>query len=303
MQVQPTEHPEPLQARFSIARFSIQVAAQIALLMWGYHALFPRQWERQLSGGFPAFLAVFLAVHLYLCFFEWVFHRYVLHTVAVRLLKVFADHHRQHHSLTSIRLRPLAQGSDRVILSEYPITEETQHESSAFPFWALVSFWVLFTPLLLGAQLLLPDLPVLVAGYAAIAWSMILYEVLHAIEHWPYEWWCKATDHPRFGGFWRAIYGFHLMHHANIGCNEGIGGFFGLPVADWVFGTHHQPAQLLLDGRKATAKDFAVRAPRPFVRRLDQWARRRESSMREPSGAKSPESLEAGRREAGPHST
>jgi hemolysin III len=271
-----THHHRP----FSISRFSILVAAQLVVLFVGYRVLIPRLWERQLAGGFVPFLAVFLAVHLLLCFFEWFFHRYVLHSVAIPLLKGFAVDHRHHHSLTSIRLRPVEQGSDRVILSEYPITEDTQHESSAFPAYALVAFWALFTPLLLGAQFLLPSMPVLLGGYAAIAWSMMLYEILHAIDHWPYEWWCRATEHPRFGGFWRVIYGFHLMHHANIGCNEGIGGFFGLPVADWCFGTHHQPERLLLHGRKATAKDFAVRLPRRFIRRLDQWARARESRLR-----------------------
>jgi hemolysin III len=280
MHAQHTDHAEPQHRPFSIARFSLLVAAQIALLLWGYHALFPRQWERQLSGGFPAFLGAFLAVHLFLCFFEWFFHRYVLHSVAIPWLKGFAEDHRHHHSLTSIRLRPLVEGSDRVILSEYPITEEAQHESSAFPAYALVAFWALFTPLLLGVQLLLPGMPILLAGWVAIAWSMMLYEILHAIDHWPYEWWCKATEHPRLGGFSRLIYGFHLMHHANIGCNEGIGGFFGLPVADWCLGTHHQPERLLLHGRKATAKDFSVRLPRGFVRRLDQWAKARESRLR-----------------------
>jgi hemolysin III len=79
---------------------------------------------------------------------------------------------------------------------------------------------------------------------------------------------------------WRLFYGFHHMHHANISCNEAIGGFFGLPVADWVFGTYHQPKDLLLEGRLATAKDFAIPPPRGFVRWFDEWARKRESKIR-----------------------
>jgi hemolysin III len=75
------------------------------------------------------------------------------------------------------------------------------------------------------------------------------------------------------------LYGFHLMHHANVGCNEGISGFFGLPVADWCFGTYHQPQQLLLAGRIATAKDFAVGPPSRVVRALDRWVRKRESGI------------------------
>jgi hemolysin III len=178
----------------------------------------------------------------------------------------------------------VAEGSDRFILNEYPITHEEQYPSSAFPFYALAAFWAFFTPLLVGLQVLMPRLPIVLAGYAAITWSMILYEILHAIDHWPYEWWKAATEHPRFGKFWSMLYGFHLMHHANVGCNEGIGSFFGFPIADWCLGTYHRPKELLLEGRKATAKDFAIRPPRRFVRWLDRWARKRETGILHDSG-------------------
>jgi len=265
------------RGRFSILRFTLLALLQLVLLFAGYHALFPKLWAGQLAGGVALFVSAFLAMHLFLCFFEWFFHRYVLHGVTSRWLKRLAYEHRHHHSLTSIRLRPVEKGSDRFILNEYPITHEAQYPSSAFPAYALVAFWALFTPFLVGLQAFMPRLPVVLAGYAAIAWSMMLYEILHAIDHWPYEWWQRATEHPRFGVLWRKLYGFHLMHHANIGCNEGIGGFFGFPIADWCFGTYHQPKQLLLEGRKATAKDFAVSPPRRFVRWLDRWTRKREA--------------------------
>jgi len=265
------------RGRFSILRFTLLALLQLVLLFAGYHALFPKLWAGQLAGGVAPFVSAFLAMHLFLCFFEWFFHRYVLHGVTSRWLKRLAYEHRHHHSLTSIRLRPVEKGSDRFILNEYPITHEAQYPSSAFPAYALVAFWALFTPFLVGLQAFMPRLPVVLAGYAAIAWSMMLYEILHAIDHWPYEWWQRATEHPRFGVLWRKLYGFHLMHHANIGCNEGIGGFFGFPIADWCFGTYHQPKQLLLEGRKATAKDFAVSPPRRFVRWLDRWTRKREA--------------------------
>ena len=267
------------RGRFSILRFTLLALLQLVLLFAGYHALFPKLWAGQLAGGVAPFVSAFLAMHLFLCFFEWFFHRYVLHGVTSRWLKRLAHEHRHHHSLTSIRLRPVEKGSDRFILNEYPITHEAQYPSSAFPAYALVAFWALFTPFLVGLQAFMPRLPVVLAGYAAIAWSMMLYEILHAIDHWPYEWWQRATEHPRFGALWRKLYGFHLMHHANIGCNEGIGGFFGFPIADWCFGTYHQPKQLLLEGRKATAKDFAVSPPRRFVRWLDRWTRKREAGI------------------------
>lgn len=267
-------------ARFSIPRFLLLVFLQIAMLALAIHFLFPGIWQRQFQAGALAFAATFVGFHLFLSFFEWFFHRYVLHAVSWRGLQKFAEEHRLHHSLTAIRLRPTAEGSHRVILNEYPITQEHQFESMAFPFYALTAFSLLFTPLLVLLQIALPQAPVLLSGYAAIAWSMMLYEVLHAIDHWPYEWWQKAIEHPHAGGFWKLLYGFHLMHHANISCNEAISGFFSLPVPDWCFGTYHQPRELLLEGRKATAEEFTIQPPLPLVRRLDRWARMREARIR-----------------------
>jgi hemolysin III len=265
--------------RFSITKFSLLAVLQLVVLFFALRLLVPKVWAQNMAAGPWALIFVFLGVHLFVAFFEWYFHRYVLHRVTAGWLHGFAHAHRHHHSLTPIRLRPVDQGSDRFILNEYPITREEQHPDSAFPVYALAGFWALFTPLLAGMQILWPQLPILFGGYAAIAWSMILYEVIHAIDHWPYEWWSKATEHPRFGRFWQQLYGFHHMHHANISCNEAISGFFALPVPDWCFGTYHQPKELLLHDRLATARDFAIGEPRGFVRWLDRWAQRRETAI------------------------
>jgi hemolysin III len=266
--------------RFSIFRFSVQLVLQFAGLLLVFRFLMPSIWQQQLAPGWVAFLITFFALHMLMCFFEWAFHRYVLHSITTRWLLWFARGHRSHHGLTPIRLQAATDGPDRYILNRYPITEVEQYPDSAFPVYATLAFWALFTPLLIIGQLLLPRVPFLLGGYAAITWSMALYEILHAIEHQPYEWWKHATEHPRLGKMWRMLYGFHHMHHANIACNEAIGGFFGLPVADWAFGTYHQPKDLLLEGRVATAKDFAVPPPPPFVQWLDRWARKRESGIR-----------------------
>ncbi len=269
-----------VQKPFSITWFSIQSLGQYALLLIAFRFLLPTVWDRQLAAGWGAFLLAFLGMHLFLCFFEWAFHRYVLHSITVPLLTRFARGHRSHHGLTPIRLQPVVAGSDRCVLNRYPITEDEQHVDAAFPVYSTACFWLLFSPLLIGVQLLLPGMPILLGGYTAITWSMALYEILHTIEHRPYEWWKVATEHPRVGFVWRKLYGFHHMHHANISCNEAISGFFGLPIADWVFRTYHQPRELLLEGRVATAKDFAVRPPLGVVRWLDRWARKREAHIR-----------------------
>lgn len=270
--------------RFSILWFCVQLVIQYGLLLAALRVFLPRVWAGQIAAGWLPLVVVFLSMHLLMCFFEWAFHRYVLHAVTTSWLVHFARGHRTHHGLTPIRLQPVAEGSDRYVLNQYPIVEEAQYEDSAFPVYALAAFWVFFTPLLVVLQLLLPHWPILIGGYTAITWSMGLYEILHAVEHQPYEWWKQATEHPRLGVMWRKLYGFHHMHHANIACNEAISGFFGLPIADWVFGTYHQPKELLLSGRVATAKDFAVPPPPEFVRWLDAWARKRESHIRRRDG-------------------
>ena len=265
---------------FSMLRFGILVVAQYGLLLAGVRFLAPGFWAGQFAAGWAAMVGVFLGMHLLLCFFEWGFHRYVLHSITAQRLAWFAHAHRNHHGLTPIRLQSVAEGSDRYVLNRYPIVDDSQHHDSAFPIYAMAGFWLFFTPLLIALQLLLPRLPIVVGGYSGITLSMSLYEILHAIEHKPYEWWKGATEHPRLGPMWRKLYGFHHMHHANVSCNEAISGFFGLPLADWVLGTYHQPRELLLEGRVATAKDFAVPPPPRFVRWLDSWARKRESGIR-----------------------
>jgi hemolysin III len=269
-----------LRPRFSIFWFTMQTVAQVATILIAFRLLLPDLWAAQFASGWLPIVGVFLGMHMFLCFFEWVFHRYVLHSIVSGVLQRFASAHRNHHGLTSIRLQPVKVGSDRYILNEYPITEVHQHEDSAFPPYALVAFTLIFSPAIVLLQWLFPSAPILLGSFAGIVWSMALYEILHAIEHLPYEWWKRATEHPRLGTVWRKIYGFHHMHHANISCNEAISGFFGLPVADWVFGTYHQPRELLLEGRVATAKDFAVPKPPAFVQWLDEWARKRESTFR-----------------------
>lgn len=266
--------------KFSIFWFSVQIVGQLAAILLALRFLLPRVWHSQFTLGWPGIVLTFAGVHLILAFFEWAFHRYVLHSIVSSPLAIFAKAHRNHHGLTSIRLQPVTAGSDRYVLNEYPIIEEEQFEDSAFPWWAYLGFLAWFSPLLIGLQLIFPTAPFILGGILAVTFSMSLYEILHAVEHLPYEWWKRATEHPRFGGMWSKIYGFHHMHHANVSCNEAISGFFGLPIPDWVMGTYHQPKELLLEGRVATAKDFAVPRPPRIVQWLDGWARKRESNLR-----------------------
>jgi hemolysin III len=268
--------------RFFIPRFSLQIGLQLGGFGWIVATFLPNFWHRQTHASLTSWAVVIISVCLFMCFFEWFFHRYTLHSVIWAPLKRFNDAHTHHHALTDITLGRHLSPAGRRIINRYPITTEEQHEDAAFPIYALVAFWALFTLPLLGAQALWPRAPVVLGGFLAIAWQLWCYECFHSIEHYSYEWWKRATEqpgHPRWSRFWQLVYGFHHMHHANIGCNEAISGFFGLPLADWVLGTYYQPEELLLHDRLATVKDFVVPKPRAVVQRLDDWARRRKSAI------------------------
>lgn len=263
---------------FSIRVFALSVALQLTAVLLLFRFVAPDTWARNVAAGLGPFAMVFLEMQMFTCFFEWGFHRYILHGRIHQWLSRFSRGHRHHHALTPIRIIVAPDGL-RIVLNEYPITSPHQYEDATFPPYALAAFWVLFSPILIGLQVLAPDTPVILGGLVSIAWSMFAYEAFHSVEHFPYEWWERATTSPRWGWLWRRVYGFHHFHHANIATNEAISGFLGLPVADWVFRTYNQPPGLLLQGRLATAKMFAIRKPWPFVVRLDNWARARETAI------------------------
>lgn len=137
----------------------------------------------------------------------------------------------------------------------------------------MIGFWAYFStllPVIPVLQWLLPRWPVALSGYTAIVWTLYLYEVWHAIEHFSYEeWWRPKFSHPVVGPWLKWVYGFHQLHHFNIKANEAIAGFFLLPLADWTFGTYKRPPELLLPG---TAFSPASLAPRPcrFIVWLDK---------------------------------
>lgn len=269
------------QKRFSIGKFLFLVALQFSLLLLGLSWLFPKTWAVQINAGLVSFVLVFLGAHLFNCFFEWAFHRYVLHVTVVRWLHTFNVDHTHHHDLTNISLIRNRTGAGRIVLNVYPIEKEEQFEASAFPSYALCGFWAVFTAPFIGLQLLLPHAPILLGGYAALTFSMVSYEVFHAVEHYPYEWWQRAIEHPRFGSVWRNVYAFHHFHHYNRNTNEAISGFFGLPIADVVFRTFSLPKRLLLNDRIATVEEFQVKPPWQFVQRIDTWARKRQAKLRQ----------------------
>jgi len=264
---------DPHHEEFSLPLFVFTIVVSLGVLGGLLAWLAPGVWQAQLVAPAWKVAVAFVSVSLVLCFFEYFFHRYVLHTPAVPLLRYLYRQHTLHHALTRIVRRPVPGGRGILCVeNKFAIEEEEQHEAAFFPWYAMVAFSVVMTPLLVLLHAVLPGFPWFLAGLAAIACSLTLYEVLHAINHWPLQRWLPLITHRRWGWFWQPIYGFHLRHHAVIDCNESISGFFGLPVADWVFGTCVVPRTLYADGEAWSEEAFRSPRPHGLIRKLDAWA-------------------------------
>ncbi len=261
-----------VEEEFSLLLFLFTVTATLAGLAGLLWLLAPAAvWHAQVGTSAGPFIAAFLALTLLNCFVEFFFHRYVLHKPVVPLLSRLYRQHTLHHNLTRIARRRTPGGRDVPFIENiYPITTKEQGEAAFFPWFTMAGFAAFVTPLLVLLQWLAPTWPWFLAGYAAIAGSLCLYEVFHAVEHWSFEKWGPLIEHPHFGWLWRKIYSFHLRHHAVIDCNEAISGFFTLPVADWTFGTFILPQSLYTDGSEWQAPEFTSPRPCAFIRWCDR---------------------------------
>lgn len=235
--------------------FGLFIASQLAAVWTFIWYFFNPTWSAHLAAGPAAIAVTFLLCSVVLCIGEYLFHRYLLHIETVRFLRPLCSSHLRHHKLTSITFDETA-GKVR---SRYPITDVAHDDQSTFPPWALIPFFAFFTPFLAPAAFSFPDVPILIGGYGAIALAHFLYETIHAVHHQPFEpYWRRRLDHPVFGRAWHWLYGFHQGHHAFYKCNLNVAGFFGVPLADILFGTYRQPEPLLVDGAEAR-KDAARR--------------------------------------------
>ena len=271
----PAQSPAPVVERFSLPLFLVTIALSVTGLCVVLRLIAPETWQLQFAAPVWAFAIAFALVSLINCFAEFFFHRYVLHRPAIPGLGRLYRQHTLHHALTRIARKPSRDGRALLFVeNKFPIVEVEQGEGSFFPWYALTVFAAVLTPVFALLQWLVPVFPWFLAGLAAVTSSMVLYEVLHAINHWPFERWAPLLDHPRWGWFWRPVYSFHLRHHAVIDCNESVSGFFGLPLADWLFRTCVIPPTMYADGEAWKPENFTAPRPRAPIAWLDRWAER-----------------------------
>jgi hemolysin III len=264
------EHEE-----FSLPLFVLTILATLTGLLAALRLFAPSVWAAQFLAPLWKGGVAFIAVSLVNCCMEYFFHRYVLHTPAIPFLRRLYRQHTLHHALTRIARKKSSDGRGILFIeNKFPIIEPEQTEASFFPWYSLAVFAVVLAPLLALLQWLLPSFPWFIAGFAALAVSITLYEILHAINHWPFEMWAPLIEHPFWGRFWQPAYAFHLRHHAVTDCNESISGFFGLPLADWILGTCVIPQTVYAEGEEWTPDKFRSPKPCGFILRLDAWADR-----------------------------
>lgn len=259
---------------FSLPLFALNVLVTLSgffLILW-FAA--PSVFGVQFTAPFWKGLVVFLGVSMMACYFEYFFHRYILHRPVIPFLRRLYRQHTLHHGLTRIVRKTRPHGPDLLVVVEnkFPIVETEQGEASFFPWFTLAIFCVLVTPILVLGQWLFPSYPWFAGGFLALASSLTLYEVFHAINHWPIEKWLPLVESRYWKWFWHPVYSFHLRHHAVIDCNESISGFFGLPMGDWTFGTCVIPKSIYADGDEWTASEFTCPHPRWLIRKLDAWS-------------------------------
>jgi hemolysin III len=205
----------------------------------------------------------FVVCHLANSFIEYFFHRYVLHAKVIPFFAHFYDAHNLHHELTKVE-------QQIVTTNKFPILDEHQHESSFFPWWTFIVFSLFLTPVFVALWLLFPSIPIFLAGYFSLFFSMVLYELFHHALHLPMSFWSPKFQSIRYGFLWKYAYTFHLRHHANVRCNESVSGFFGIPIPDFIFGTYVQAKTLFPDQTVVPLSEYQVPPPRFFIRMLDR---------------------------------
>lgn len=265
-------NPPPAQP-FSVSRFFITVFFSLAALLALLAIALPEVWRAQWNSSWQSIFTTFIAIHFFNSFPEFFFHRYILHAPLIPLLGHFYRQHTWHHSLTQVK--PDKRSTVVKVSNNYPIARASQNEASFFPWYSVLAFNLVLAPVFLLGQWLLPNAPVVLGGILATTWQLVLYEIVHAVEHWPLERWARFLQHPRWGNMWQKVYAFHLRHHADIRSNEAISGFFCLPISDWVFGTYKKPYSLYKDGREVLYSEFKSPTLRfGFMRWLDKIAAR-----------------------------
>jgi hemolysin III len=277
---------------FSPWKFSVTLTFWFVSYIVILAKFFPKIWEIQLFASGKSLRWTIVAFVGLNCFMEWGFHRYVLHSPLLSYLinkipvlrwilwpirvlfdRLYNRHHEVHHPLTLVAERKgPSNGPSRVNHNIYPIKEKWQHKASYFPWFTFSGFGIFQLIVFIPAQRYWPHAPIFLGGILSLGTSLFLYEIRHAIDHWP-----EPKLQPIFniwfiGARLQEFYKIHLGHHAVIKMNMNISGFFLFPFADLLLLTYKKVNTFYKNGEPVT--DGSFEAPRPwwFVCLLDKLA-------------------------------
>jgi hypothetical protein len=222
--------------------------------------------------------------------FEYIYHRYLLHSALLPFLGSMHHAHRTHHGLTSVKAPVTPKEPEKLVpvTSEYAVEEEHQEESMTFPLYAISIFIPLFLVLFaLPLKLLFPGQPIIIACVFNTTLAYLGYELWHQVLHLPYDrYWQPMFAKPKLGKFVRRAYGFHLMHHWRPTANQAVVGLWGWALWDHVFRTYALPERLPLNRAQVNFYDAELPAPRWPISAIDRaqapiyrWCRRVEGRL------------------------
>lgn len=254
--------------------FFLWTGLQTALAMFVFRLIAPQAFANELSQPWAIVFWVFL-LGLPMSLFEYVYHRYLLHSAVLPFLGSMHRAHSHHHSLTSVKAPVSAKEPATLVKvdSDYPIESEHQAESMMFPAYSISIFYAMFLVLFaLPLKLLFPAQPIVFSVIVAVTMCYSLYELWHAVMHLPDDRvWNPLMNNRYVGRIVRFIYSFHLMHHWRPSCNLAVVGFWGFAIWDHLFRTHRRPKRLPVDGAEVSYQDISLHKPLWPIRILDRW--------------------------------
>lgn len=265
---------QPPKASVPYGRFFFFLFLQLAVAFGLFGLIAPRALATELARPWMIVLGTFLLAFP-LSLFEYLYHRYLLHSAVLPFLGSMHDAHAQHHKLTYVKAPVRANEPDKMVPvdSEFPILVEEQEESMMFPLYSLAIFYAIFLVALgLPLKLLFPASPILTSLLLAVTWHYVAYEMWHAVLHLPYERvWAPMIARKRLRRTVRRIYAFHLMHHWRPTCNLAVVGFWGVAIWDYAFLTHRRPQHLPLQGAEVNYFDAKLKKPLFPIALFDRW--------------------------------
>lgn len=254
-------------------KFAAFTGSQFVLALFVFKWVAPDEFAREFAQPWAIVLWTFL-LGIPLSLFEYLYHRYLLHSAVLPFLRSMNRAHSHHHGLTAVKAPVTPKDPDMLVevFNEYPIESVEQEESMMFPVYAISIFYVVFLILLaLPFKLLFPTQPLVVSTLMTSTLCYSAYELWHQVLHLPFEGFWKPMMQGRRRRFVRHVYAFHLMHHWRPTCNLAVVGFWGLAIWDHIFGTHRRPHHLPVRGAKVNYNDVKLGEPRWPISMLDGW--------------------------------